>query len=291
MFPVTIASPENLKELWKILPGIPRPRKYLAGGTDIVVQAHGGSGLPCSWIDISRMPELRRIRETKDSLFIGAGVKIAELECSPAVRRWLPVLFSAASRYASPPLRNMATLGGNCANASPAADGVCALCAEGAEMELASPRKKRILPVEKFFSDYRKTALRPDELILGFKFEKKQHGGAYLKLSPRRAFSISKVSAGVSLRVEKGLISGCRIFMGAVGPVVARAAGTESFLNGRPLSPAVIEEAGELIGRECRPVTDHRSTKEYRCAMTAVLLKRALSAICDGGNKRFEFFS
>lgn len=279
MYPVTISKPESLKELWRTLPGVPRPRKFLAGGTDLAARAHDGTGLPCSWIDISGLPELSLIKETKTAVFIGAGVKISELEDSPVIKKWLPVLHSASSSFASPPLRNMATLGGNCSNASPAADGACALCCERAEAVIESNGKIRRVPLEEFFIAPGKTALRPDELIKGFEVKKAEHSGVYMKLSSRKSFSIAKVSVAVALWMEGSRIGGVSVTMGAVGPVILRALKTEKYLRGKELSEVLAGEAAKIIMGESRPVTDHRSNAVYRKEMTGVLLKRALNSM------------
>ena len=90
--PLAVVKPQTLKELWRLLPALAPARKYLAGGTDLVNGANAGIDKSVVWVDISGLKELRGIKETKTSLLIGAGVKIAELEASPLVRRWLPVL-------------------------------------------------------------------------------------------------------------------------------------------------------------------------------------------------------
>lgn len=176
-------------------------------------------------------------------------------------------------------MRNMATLGGNCSNASPAADGACALCCEGAEAVMESGGKIRRVPLEKFFISPGKTALRPDELITGFEIKKSEHSGVYMKLSPRKSFSIAKVSVAAAVWMEGNRIIRAGIAMGAVGPVILRALKTEKYLRGKEISGILIEEAAKIIMGECRPVTDHRSNALYRKEMTGILLKRALTML------------
>jgi len=276
MLSVSIFKAKDLPSLWKLLPSVPRPRKYLAGGTDLVVRAKQEPQAGVSWIDVGALPELGVLRAARTSFFIGAGVKVAELEDHPEIKKWFPALHSACAQSACPSLKNMATLGGNCANASPAADGACALCAEGAWAVLERFGKKRRLPVEELFQGPGKTRLYPDELILGFEFRKTPRSGVYMRLVPRRRFAISKVSVAVTLTKKEKTVKSLRVFMGAVGPTILRAAGTEKYLRGRRLDLQSIREAKKIISDECRPITDHRSTAQYRRAMTGVLLARAL---------------
>lgn len=284
MFPVTVQKPVNLKELWKIAGASSLPCKYLAGGTDLCVQANNSQGMRALWLDISDIPELVKIKETKTELLIGACARLSGLEENSAVKRWAPALASAAGKMASPSLRNMATLGGNCANASPAGDGACALCAEGALAVLELKGKRREVPVENLFTGPRKTILRKNELITGFKIKKTPHLGVFMKLSPRRSFSISKASAALALWIAEDEIIRARLALGAVGPTILRCSGAETYLAGRKLSAADPEEVRRLAGAKCSPITDHRSTCEYRKVMTGVLAGRALKALLESAN-------
>ncbi|MBI4350512.1 MAG: xanthine dehydrogenase family protein subunit M [Elusimicrobia bacterium] len=277
--PEIIVKPSNLKELWKMLPGLPARRRYLAGGTDLVTAGVAGVEHSECWIDIGDLPELGSIKEAAGSLFIGSGVKISEIESSKAAARWCPALVAAIPHFASPSLRNMATLGGNAANASPCADGACSLVAEGASVLLALKGKKRRLPLVDFFLGPKLTALKKDELILGFEIRKRRHAGAYLKLGPRAYFGISKAAVAVTAELSGGAVKRVRVALGSVAPVPLYAARTSAFLADKKLSAETIAEASALVRTEASPITDTRSEAAYRLDMCGVLLERALKSL------------
>ncbi|HBB66304.1 MAG: hypothetical protein A2X28_10595 [Elusimicrobia bacterium GWA2_56_46] len=275
----TVVKPANLKALWKLLPSISPKRKYLAGGTDLVTGANTGLNSAETWVDISDLKELRGIKETAAAVIIGAGVKISELEGSRLVGRWLPVLHAAIPHFASPSLRNMATIGGNAANASPCSDGACALCAEKAWVWLELKGKRRKLPLAALFKGPKKTALKKDELIIAFEIPKWKHEGAYLKLGPRSYFGISKVSVAAALEMDGGSVKTASIALASVAPVPLLARKTADYLAGRILNEENARTAAALVKAEVSPITDVRSEAAYRREMAGVLLARALGRI------------
>lgn len=231
------------------------------------------------WLDVSALTELWGIKETKSSIFIGAAVKISEIENSVTARRWLPALIAAIPHFASPSLRNMATLGGNAANASPCADGVCALISERASVWLELKGKKRKIPLTGLFLGPKKTALKKDELITGFEIPKWKHTAAYQKLGPRSYFGISKAAVAISADIKAGVAAKVSIALASVGPVIVYAAKTSAFLSGKSLVADVISEAAELVKTEVSPITDTRSEADYRREMCGVLVSRALQGL------------
>jgi CO/xanthine dehydrogenase FAD-binding subunit len=277
--PNFIVKPGTLKELWRLPLTSGGSRKYLAGGTDLVNGANAGLDVSGAWVDISDIKELKGIKETKTSLIIGAAVKIAELERSGLIRHWLPVLYAAIPHFASPSLRNMATIGGNAATASPCADGVCALCAEKAEVWLEFRGRKRRIALPALFKGPKKTALRKGELITAFEVPKWQHAGAYLKLGPRAYFGISKASVAVALELNEGKVKAVSIALASVAPVPLMALKTASYLTGRILNEENARTAAALVKTEVSPITDARSEADYRREMSGVLLERALNEI------------
>lgn len=264
-----------------MLPGLPASRRYLAGGTDIVTANNAGAESSVCWIDISGLPELAVIKETAGSLFIGSGVKISEIERSKAAARWCPALTAAIPHFASPSLRNMATLGGNAANSSPCADGVCALVAEGACALLALRGKKRRLPLKDLFLGPKRTALKKDEVILGFEIPKRPRAGAYLKLGPRAYFGISKAAVAVTAEISGGVVKRVCVALGSVAPVPLHAARTSAWLVNKKLSAETIAGASDLVKAEVSPITDARSGADYRREMCGVLLERALKSLAE----------
>ena len=231
------------------------------------------------WVDISALSELRSVRETENSVFIGAAVKISEIENSPKARRWLPALIASIPHFASPSLRNMATLGGNAANASPCADGVCALVSERASVWLELKGKKRKIPLSSLFLGPKKTALKKDELIIAFEIPKWKHNASYQKLGPRSYFGISKVAVAVSAEIKSGAAVKVIIALASVGPVAVCAVKTSAFLAGKRLTGEVIAKAAEIVKTEVSPITDTRSEADYRREMCGVLVSRALQRL------------
>lgn len=283
MLEVDILQPKSLPELWKIVSRIKDSFRYLAGGTDLVVLAKHGIGTPCTWIDITKIKELKKIEEKSDFIFIGSLVTYAEIEESELIQKWAPALFSVPPEFASPPIRSLATIGGNCANASPAGDGLPALYVEEAKVVMKLKNLAREVPIEKFFLGPRKTCLKKNELIVGLKIPKKPYTkGTFLKIGPRKGLAIAKASLALSVRANgSGTIQDIKISLGAVGPTVIRASKTEALLQGQKMDEKLIKKAQELVQTEASPITDHRSTAEYRRAMCAVLLKRALKKVME----------
>lgn len=275
MLDVEILRPRNLPEAFRMISKIRGNFRYLAGGTDIVVAAKRGGGVPAVWVDISQISEMKRIEEKNGHIFIGGLATYAEISESAIVRRWAPSLFSVCPEFASPPVRSLATLGGNCANASPAGDGIPTLYAEQAHAVLVLRGRKREVPIEEFFLGPRKTILRPGEIFYGVKIPKWGHQGFFLKIGPRKGLAIAKASLGLAVDLN-GKVKKIRIALGAVGPTVLRARETESYLCGKALTQESLREARRLIQEEVMPITDFRSTADYRWAMTGVLLERAL---------------
>ena len=279
--PELILKPRTLKELWRLPPSPGGSRKYLAGGTDLVNGANAGLDAFKVWVDISDIKELQGIKETKTSLIIGAGVKISELGNSRLISQWLPVLHAAIPHFASPSLRNMATIGGNAATASPCADGACALCAERAVVWLELRGKKRKIALSSLFKGPKKTSLRKDELITAFEVPKWHHSGAYLKLGPRAYFGISKVSVALALELDEGKVKAVSIALASVAPVPLMAFKTANYLTGRILNKENARTAAALVKTEVFPITDARSEAAYRREMSGVLLERALNLIAN----------
>ena len=275
-----IFKPCSLEEMWAEMPNLPESRKYMAGGTDVVTVENAGFPSAECWIDISDIPELAIIKEEKDHIFIGAGVKLNELENYPFIKKYCPALIAAVHDFASPSLRNMATLGGNAGNASPCADGVCALVAEQASIVLRKCGEERKMPLKDFFTGPKRTKLAKDELIYGFEVPKKEDlKGTYYKLGPRAFFGISKVAVALSAEMEGNKIRRAYVAIASVAPVPLYAAKTSEYLTGKELTEETIKQAAEIATGEVSPITDARSEADYRRARSGVLLERALREV------------
>jgi carbon-monoxide dehydrogenase medium subunit len=256
-----------------------------AGGTDLMVRMRDGLR-PGSVVDLTGIVELRGCRLVEGILEIGALATHADLAASPLVQVHATALAQAASLIGSPAIRSRGTIGGNVANASPAADTVPALFVLAAEAVLAGPDGERIVPVESFATGPGRTVRRPGEILVRFRIPVPVEGfrSVYDRLGPRRALAISKVSVAIGARVyPDGTLGTVRVALGAVGPIVLRARGAEAALEGRVPSGDVLEAAMAAASADARAITDIRSTAEYRTAMCGILLRRSLSTLLPVG--------
>jgi CO/xanthine dehydrogenase FAD-binding subunit len=270
-------SLEAALELLSLHAGEVRP---LAGGTDILVRAKDGLQSRAALLDLSAVPEMKGIEERGTELWIGAGVTHAELMRSALVARYAPALPQACAVIGGPQIRNRGTLGGNLANASPAADTVPALFAADAVVELVSVSDRRDLPVRELFTGPRQTVLARDELILGVRVPRRPGvRGAFLRLGQRQAQAISKVSIAVAMTFKDGRPDWARVALGAVAPTVIRASRAEAALLAG--GHEGLRRAREEVMSEVRPIDDLRSTREYRREMAGVLLERAVRRLAE----------
>jgi CO/xanthine dehydrogenase FAD-binding subunit len=278
LFDVTVKRPESIEEIRNLTAQTPLPRKFLAGGTDLCVNARHGQDTG-TWIDLSCIQELKGVIETPEYLIIGSMETITSLKENNLVQKWAPALWQACSKFASVTIRNMATIGGNCANASPAADGLTALYAEDSTVIVNNNGIERHIPVDSLCTGVKKTMLVQDDLIRAFRIPKRSHKGVFMKIGARESLAISKVCMAMTGIINEGRVSNLRISLGAVGQTILRALKTERFLENHMPDEETIREAQNLITGECAPINDQRSTADYRRAMTAVLLGRCLSEL------------
>jgi CO/xanthine dehydrogenase FAD-binding subunit len=252
-------------------PGVWRP---FAGGTDLMVLLEAGKLPHHKFVNIWGLPELRGIEVTAAYVTLGALTTYTELRRHEIMAREFPLLCQAAAETGSVATQNRGTLGGNIANASPAADSPPALFVYDAELELVSACGARWVPYHGFWSGYKLMDLRSDELIRRIRLprEKSTWKHYYRKVGTRRAQAISKVCFAATARVDAGRIADVRIALGSVAPTVLRALETEKLLHGEKLSPALLRAAQEVLAREIAPIDDMRSTSRYRRRVAQNLL-------------------
>lgn len=260
--------------------------RIVAGGTDLIIEIEHGQhpGLK-ALIDITRVPGLDQITLDADRIVLGPLVTHNHVVASDLVRdRALP-LAQASWEVGAPQIRNRATVAGNLITASPANDTITPLIALGAEVTLASLGGERTIKLADFYSGFRQTVLRPDELLLAIRIPplESDQRGLFLKLGLRRAQAISVVDAAVVLRLDpSGLVSDARIALGSVAATIVRVPAAEAYLSGLRLTPAAIAEAGRLAGESVRPIDDVRGSAEYRSEMVKALVVRALRQLAAG---------
>ncbi|MBM3471219.1 MAG: xanthine dehydrogenase family protein subunit M [Armatimonadetes bacterium] len=254
-----------------------------AGGTDLMVELNLGRRLPRMALDIYRLPELRQWYIQDGTLFLGAGMTYSR------IIRELPeftALAQASRSVGSPQIRNRGTIGGNLGTASPAGDALPVLAACDAEVVLARDGDRtRTLPWHRFLVGPKKTAIEPDELILGARWHVTRGPGSFSKVGRRNAMVIAIASLCLVLDEDRHAV---RVALGSVGPTVLRAPEAEAFAAdalagagawGDPAAhvpPQVLEAFGERVAAAARPIDDIRGTAAYRRHACAVLARRAL---------------
>lgn len=273
--------PESLSEALDILSREGEEVKVISGGTDIIVQVLEGKKEPLALLDLHRLVALRYLREENGSIRIGPLTTHREVERSPIVRDCAAVLSEAAFIVGSPQIKNLGTIGGNVANASPVADAVPALMVLNAALTLSSRSGERRVPIMEFALGPGKSVLRPDELITDISFAKPgaDEISFYERLGQRRLLSISKVGVAFKARVRGGTMSKVEIALGAVAPRVIMAPRAAAHLEGRTYSEKVACEAGRIAEGESTAITDVRSTADYRNKMVGALLMKGLARV------------
>ena len=267
-------QPSTISEAIKLLQGREGEACLVAGGTDVALRV--GRSVQVL-VDVSRLG-LSYIRRNGGRLHIGATTTMASLEQSVLVRLTANgILAQAAAICGSPQTRNMATIGGNLANASPAADTATPLLVMGAEVVLQGLRSTRTLPLEEFFAGPHSTNSHRELLVeVVIPRSRPKTTFSFLRLA-RTEIDIALVAAAVSLRRDaKQRCAGVRIALGAVAPCPMRARRAEAVLEGQLATDKLIRQAAEIASQEIAPITDVRASSEYRREIAQVLTRRAI---------------
>ncbi|HYM40614.1 MAG TPA: xanthine dehydrogenase family protein subunit M [Thermoplasmata archaeon] len=252
--------------------------KILAGGQSLIPLMKLRLANPEFLIDIGGISELSALREDGEGLSIGAMVRDREFEHAELVKTRYPILGDVVKGLGDPQVRNLGTVGGSLAHADPAGDWGAALLALDAHLTLTGPRGERQVPIDEFFKDTFATALHPDEILTEIRLPAPvpHSGSAYQKLK-RKTGDFATVSASARLALNPGgAIVEARLGLGAVGPTAIRAPRAEAFLAGKSPDEATFAEAGRLASQESSPVPDLHGSAEYKRAMVAVMVRRAL---------------
>jgi carbon-monoxide dehydrogenase medium subunit len=269
-------QPTSLREALLLLRKVGKHGRIVAGATDIVTQADRSTRF---LVDITHL-RLDYIRGNSRGCLIGATTTMAALEHSSVILGFAGgILAKAASTCGSIQNRNMATVGGNLANASPAADTAAVLLVLDARVVVASSRHKRKLELAEFYSGPHRTVLNGElleEIVIPALPGGGRMGWSFQKLG-RTETDISLVNVAAGLQADAhGRIKWARIALGAVGPTPLRARNAEQLLLGSILNEDLLTRAGEAIMHEVNPISDGRASAEYRREMSAVLTRRAL---------------
>jgi xanthine dehydrogenase small subunit len=256
--------PRSLAEALRVLRDY-GPLVPLAGCTDVYVQLHFGTRAETRYVDIWGLDELRGVAALDGGLRLGALATYTEIAASPLVRERLPMLGAAAREIGGAQIQNRGTVGGNLANASPAGDTLPVLLAADAVVVARSAAEERRVPAREFFVSYRKTALRPDELVVAVEVPAVHGRQWFRKVGTRAAQAISKVVAA-GVRPADGPP---RLAMGSVGPTPVRLGATE-----QALARGALDALPDALARDIAPIDDLRSSAEYRRRVAENLVRR-----------------
>ena len=280
-----LVVPRTLAEALELLrdePGVWRP---FAGGTDLMVLLEAGKLEHRKFFSIHHLAELRGVSESDGHVRVGALTTYTDVRRSELLGRHFPMMGQAARETGGIAIQNRGTVGGNIANASPAADTPPALLVYDARVELVSAAGTRRVPYAEFHTGYKQTVMRADELIAGVVLPRPAEGARhfYRKVGTRRAQAISKVCFAALAEVEGDTLGAVRVALGSVAPVVLRCQRTEGALGGRRLDAELLKAAAEELAREITPIDDVRSTARYRTRVAQNLLMEFLSGLSAEG--------
>jgi CO/xanthine dehydrogenase FAD-binding subunit len=273
-----LKTPANLAEALNLLGSPAEDWKAFAGGTDLMVLLEAGK-LPLGrYLSLWHLQELRGIQETPQHLTLGSLTTFSEIQRHRTLQREYSLLCQAAGLTGAVAIQNRATLGGNIANASPAADSPPALLVYDADVELLSAKGNRWLPYHAFHTGYKETQLQPGELISRVRLPRSplRWKESYRKVGTRKAQAISKVCFAARMRVDEGTVADIRIALGSVAPVPLRCFQTEALLRGANINTATVKAAREMLSAELSPIDDFRSTQVYRRTIAGNLLEKFL---------------
>jgi xanthine dehydrogenase small subunit len=272
------SRPAALAECFALLTEDPEAR-MVAGGTDVGVESNLRGVRWNHIVSLEALQELREFSETADRVLIGAGLPLSDIsqrwQTAPeAFREWLAL-------FASKPIRNRATLGGNLATASAIGDGAPLLLALDAAVHLVSMHGSRVVPLHSFFTAYRRTALVPGELIRAIEIPKPLPAFVkFYKVAKRRMDDISTVAACMAMDWDesgrKDRIDRCRFAFNGVAAVPLRAGAAEEAVAGQRWDEAAAERAQAALDRTLQPISDHRGSAEYRLAVAKSLIEKFL---------------
>jgi carbon-monoxide dehydrogenase medium subunit len=259
--------------------------RIVAGGTDVLVELQRGVKPTATLIDVSALRELKYVRRDGDLIALGGLATHNDVLAAPFAREAMLPLAQACVEVGAPQIRTRGTIAGNVVTASPANDTIAPLIALGAEIVLASRGGERTLALEDFYTGFRTTQLRPDELVREIRFRALGGScrGIFLKLGLRRAQAISVIDIAVVVALDGGgAVADARIALGCLAPTVVRATTAERFLAGKRLDGATCAQAGRVACDDAAPIDDVRGSAGYRRATLAALIARALERIADG---------
>ena len=278
--PFEMYQPTTLQEASRLVKDKGEGGRFLAGGTDLVIAIKEKGLIPRYVVDLKKVPGLSGIRENTDgSITIGALTTMRAIETDSMLNKKYPFLCQSAAEVGSIQIRNRATVGGNMANATPSADVAPSLIALNATAKIVDSRTERIVPLEEFFRGPGQSVMSPEEILTEITIPKTgpRLVGEYIKFSPRDMMDLAYVGVAVAYNIasDKRCVD-VRIVLGAVAPIPLRARHAEALLEGQILTEEMAAKVGSVAAEESKPISDVRSSADYRRAMVGAMTKRAL---------------
>ncbi|WP_263410782.1 FAD binding domain-containing protein [Terriglobus tenax] len=276
----TLTAPGSLEAVLTALAANPKLTP-IAGGTELMVALGVGRLAARELVSLGGLQELRFTRETADTLTLGAGTTFTDIRKSEIIANEFPLLAQTASWTGSIANQNRGTLGGNIANASPAADNPPALLAYDAQIELISTQGKRTLFYDGFHLGYKKTLLQPGELIYAIHLPRRffAHRQYVRKVGTRNAQAISKIALAATVLIESATVKEIRLAGASLADRPARLHATEAALLHQPINADTRTAAAAALASEIKPIDDIRSTAKYRIAVACNLLDEFLLSL------------
>lgn len=270
-------APKTLEEATQILAEYREQARVLAGGTDLLLRLKRKQWTCEGIISLRNIAGLREI-SLNGEMRIGTLATLNDVIRSSVVRTHLPVLASTAATMAGVQVRNLATVGGNICNASPAADMAPPLIALNARAIAVSLQGEREIALDEFFVGPGRSALGPDEILKEIRVPllSDKATASYMKLEHRQAMDIAIAGVSVWARIANGVCEDVRIVLGAVAPTPMHAGAAERILRGQVLDPERIRIAAYAVSMEADPIDDVRGSAWYRRKMVEVLTRRQL---------------
>jgi CO/xanthine dehydrogenase FAD-binding subunit len=280
-----LSAPPSLDAVLAQLAAEPGKHTPIAGGTELMVALNTGRLTQHTLVSIHHLKELRFLRADTDAIHIGAGATFTDIRRSAEIAADLPLLIQSASWTGTIANQNRATLGGNICNASPAADTPPALLAYGATITLISKAGTRTLPYAEFHLSYKKTVLRPDELVHSVSVPRDFVGyRQYIrKVGTRNALAISKIALAALAKLDGDKLADIRLGAASLTDRPVRCSATEAALLGKSIGPKSIDNtirsARAALASETHTIDDIRSTAKYRAAVAGNLLEEFLRSL------------
>jgi carbon-monoxide dehydrogenase medium subunit len=275
-------EPTSVEEASRLLAELGEDARVIAGGTALMLGMRQRMLAPTHLISVAKIERLRGIGfDPQHGLRIGALTRHSDVARSPLVRQHVPVLASMAERVANPQVRNQGTIGGNLCYADPSTDPPGCLLALDAQVVLGSARGERVLSIDEFLIDYYATALAGDEIVVELRVPPLAQGtvGLYTRYLRTAAEHRPLVSVAFVARREGQRCHAPRLVVGASTPIPTRVPRAEALLDGQTLTPAIVQQAADIVAEDITLVDDLRGSADFRRAMVRVNARRTIAAL------------